>query len=32
MRQIGNGFVECCWMIAIVLLSALMTLIVGANP
>jgi hypothetical protein len=30
MRQIAYGVVECCWMILIVLMGAIMTLIVGA--
>ena len=30
MKQIGYGIVDGCWMIAIVLLGAMMTLIVGA--
>ena len=30
MRQIAYGVVDCCWMISIVLLGAMLTLIVGA--
>jgi hypothetical protein len=29
MRQIAYGVVDCCWMIMIVLLGAMITLIVG---
>jgi hypothetical protein len=29
MRQIAYRVVDCCWMIGIVLLGALMTLIIG---
>ncbi len=29
MRQIAYGVVDCCWMIIIVLLGAIMTLFVG---
>ena len=30
MRQIAYGVVDCCWMIMIVLLGAMMTIIIGA--
>ena len=30
MRQIAYGVMDCCWMIIIVLLGAMITLIVGA--
>ncbi len=30
MRQIAYGVVDCCWMIIVVMLGAMLTLIVGA--